>query len=57
MTRIECIESLNVLLSCIDDKLQGERDKVTKLIDIKPSSVEFILKETIEKTGTARALD
>lgn len=49
MTIDECIESLNVLLGCVDDKLQGERDKMTKLVDLKPSSFEFILFETIRK--------
>ena len=43
----ECIESLQILLNCMDDKLQGERDKMTKLIDLKPSSFEYVLKETI----------
>lgn len=49
MTTEECVKSLRVLLECVDDKLQGERDKMTKLIDIKPSSFEFVLLETIEK--------
>lgn len=49
MTTKECVESLNVLLGCVDDKLQGERDKMTKLVDLKPSSFEFVLLETIER--------
>lgn len=48
MTIRECIESLDLLLSCVDDKLQGERDKITKLVNLKPSSFEFVLAETIE---------
>lgn len=43
----ECIEALQILLDCMDDKLQGERDKTTKLIDIKPSSFEYVLKTAI----------
>ena len=43
----ECIESLQLILNCMDDKLQGERDKITKLIDLKPSSFEFVLKTAI----------
>ena len=49
MTTSECIESLELILSCIDDKLQGERDKVTKLINLKPSSFEFVLQSAIER--------
>lgn len=47
MTAEECIKSLELLLDCVDDKQQGERDKVTKLLDIKPTSFDFVLKETI----------
>lgn len=47
MNTSECIEALEILLKCMDDKLQGERDKMTKLIDLKPSSFEYVLKETI----------
>ena len=50
----ECIEALQILLSCVDDKLQGERDKITKLIDIKPSSFEFVLKTTINLLNAFR---
>ncbi len=51
----ECIEALQILLSCVvDDKLQGERDKMTKLIDIKPSSFEFVLKTTINLLNAFR---
>lgn len=49
MTTEECIKSLRVLLECVDDKLQGERDKMTKLVNLKPSSFEFVLLETIER--------
>lgn len=49
MTTRECIESLNLILECIDDKLHGESDKVTKLTDIKPSSFEFVVRETIDR--------
>lgn len=48
MTIKECIISLEVLLSSVDDKLQGERDKITKLVNLKPSSFEFVLGESIE---------
>ena len=47
MNNSECIEALQILLDCMDDKLQGERDKITKLIDIKPSSFEYVLKSAI----------
>ena len=49
MTSKECIESLQLILGCIDDKLQGERDKTTKLVDLKPSSFEFVLLATIDR--------
>lgn len=46
--RQETITMLKILLSCIDDKLQGERDNRTVLEKVKPSSTEFVLKSAIE---------
>ena len=43
----ECIEALQILLDCMDDKMQGERDKITKLSDLKPSSFEYVVRSTI----------
>ena len=53
----ECIEALQIVMDCMDDKLQGERDKITKLIDLKPSSFEYVLKSAINllKMHTADA--
>lgn len=43
----ECIKSLVTLLYCVDDHVQGERDKLTKLVDIKPSSFEYVIESVI----------
>lgn len=48
MSISDCIESLNLFISLVYDRPQGERDKITKLLDLKPSSFEFVLIETIE---------
>lgn len=50
----EIIEMLKILLSCIDDRLQGERDNRTVLEKVKPSSTEFALKSTIELLETEK---
>lgn len=44
----ETIEMLKILLSCIDDKLQGERDNRTVIEKVQPSTTEFVLKSAIE---------
>ena len=53
MNFAECIKSLEVILGCVYDKLQGERDKITKIDDIKPSSFEFVITETIARLEEA----
>jgi hypothetical protein len=39
---------LKILLACIEDRTQGERDNRTVLEKVKPSSTEFVLKSAIE---------
>lgn len=46
--RQETITMLKILLSCIDDRTQGERDNRTVIEKVKPSETEFILKTSIE---------
>lgn len=50
----ETIEMLKILLSCIDDRLQGERDNRTVLEKVKPSSTEFALKSAIKLLETEK---
>lgn len=52
----ECIEALQILLTCTDDKLQGERDKITKLIDLKPSYFEYVIKSAINLLNSYKLL-
>ena len=39
---------LKILLSCIDDKLQGERDNRTVIEKVKPAETEYALKTAIK---------
>lgn len=48
MNKEELIESLELLINQCRDLPQDEKDKVSIIEDIKPSSYKYVLIETIE---------
>lgn len=48
ITRQRVIMMLKILLSRIDDKLQGERDNRTVIDKVRPKETEFALKTAIK---------
>ena len=48
MTHEECILSVKLIMECLTDEENGERNKVTTLKDLKPSSFLFVMDQVIE---------